>query len=98
LIARRPTGGMYRVEVSGWDSSQTFFVEKTELEWSEESGKQITLNRALRDNAMVFVRLLQATATDLAFPVPYKAKHIGNLAEGQWRFRLQQILPCTHPN
>jgi hypothetical protein len=28
------------VEVSGWDEHEDFFVEKTELQWSEQSGKQ----------------------------------------------------------
>jgi hypothetical protein len=41
--ARFPTTSLYRVEVSGWDKSQTFFVEKPELQWNEESGKHVTL-------------------------------------------------------
>ena len=44
LSARYPITNLYRVEVSGWDKNQTFFVEKSELEWSEESGKQVTLS------------------------------------------------------
>jgi hypothetical protein len=33
----------YAVEVSGWDNNEDFFVEKTELHWSEQSGKHILL-------------------------------------------------------
>jgi hypothetical protein len=63
------------VEVSGWDISQSFFVEKPELEWNEENGKQITLSRALRKRTMLFVRLLQSTAPERCSPVAYWAEH-----------------------
>ena len=98
LTAQQRMVGTYRVEVSGWDSSQTYFVEKTELEWSEESGKQIALNRELRADTMIFVRLLQTTMTDRGFPVAYKAEHVANLRGGRHQFRLQQVIPRTHPN
>lgn len=32
LSARYPITNLYRVEVSGWDKNQTFFVEKSALE------------------------------------------------------------------
>jgi hypothetical protein len=35
----------YVVEVSGWDHREDFFVEKMELHWSEDSGKQVLLLR-----------------------------------------------------
>jgi hypothetical protein len=68
LTDQHPVVGTYGVEVSGWDSSPSFFVEKTELAWSEASGKQITLRRQLRPGTMIFVRLLQPTATDRVQP------------------------------
>jgi len=37
----------YPVEVSGWDEHEDFFVEKTELQWSEQSGKHILLLRPI---------------------------------------------------
>jgi hypothetical protein len=43
LTAEHPVTNLYRVEVSGWDDQKTFFVENSELEWSDESGKQVTL-------------------------------------------------------
>ena len=36
------------VEVSGWDHNEDAFVEKTELHWSEQSGKHILLLRPIR--------------------------------------------------
>jgi len=95
LIARHAIVGTYRVEVSGWDSDQSFFVEKTELEWSEESGKQITLSRALNPSTMVFVRLLQPTAADRSSPVAYKAEQIASIAGDLHQFRLSQVAPHT---
>jgi hypothetical protein len=44
LSFRQPAIDSYRVEVSGWNISQSFFVEKPELEWNEENEKQITLS------------------------------------------------------
>jgi hypothetical protein len=35
LATMTDTRTAYAVEVSGWDSNKTFFVEKTELRWSE---------------------------------------------------------------
>jgi hypothetical protein len=88
-----PATGTYRVEVSGWDSSLEFFVEKSELAWSEETGKQITLARALRKGTMVFVRLLQPTAPDHSSSVAYWAEYIATIPEGFHQFRLNQIHP-----
>jgi hypothetical protein len=83
----------HRVEVSGWDISQSFFVEKPELEWNEVNGKQITLRRVLRKKTMLFVRLLQSTAPDRSSPVAYWAEHIATTPQGFHPFRLNQIFP-----
>jgi hypothetical protein len=83
----------HRVEVSGWDISQSFFVEKPELEWNEENGKQITLKRVLRKKTKLFVRLLQSTAPDRSSPVAYWAEHIARTPQGFHQFRLNQVLP-----
>jgi hypothetical protein len=98
LSVRCPFVGTYRVEVSGWDSSQVFFVEKTELEWSEENGKQITLSRDLNPATMIFVRLLQPTSPDRSSPVAYKAEHIASTVGNQHQFRLSRAVPRTHSN
>ena len=96
--ARHPIPGTYRVEVSGWDSAHSFFVEQTELEWSEESGKEITLGHRLHSAAMIFVRLLHPTAPDLASPVAYRAEPIASMAGGRYRLRLSQVVPRTNSN
>jgi hypothetical protein len=83
----------YRVEVSGWDVSHIFFVEKSELSWNEENGKRITLTRALTPGTMIFVRLLQTTFADLSVAVPYQAEQLATTLEGIWQFRIHRAEP-----
>lgn len=59
LTAQRPISDTYPVEASGWDSDQSFFVEKAELEWNERTGKHVTLSRSLSPGSMIFLGLLQ---------------------------------------
>jgi hypothetical protein len=83
----------YRVEVSGWDSAQEFFVEKADLEWSEDAGKQVLLTRAIPRGAIVFLRLLQPTGVDRVHPVAYQADPITETEDGQYRIRLLPARP-----
>lgn len=88
-----PIANVYRVEVSGWDRNELYFVEKSELEWNEEFGKQLTLRRPLRDGAIVFVRLLQPVSIAQANAVAYKTEGNGEKRDGQYLFRLKPVLP-----
>ena len=63
----------YRVEVSGWDAKENFFVEKTVLEWKPDDKKSILLRADIRPTCVVFVRLLQPMATAASFPIVYEA-------------------------
>lgn len=92
LTARQPLAS-YSVEVSGWDDSHSFFVEKSALCWSEETGKQLTLGRRLRPGAMVFVRLLQPIDAERSFPVAYEAEPISTMSESGQQFRLKRVVP-----
>lgn len=95
LTARQPLTSTYSVEVSGWDNSHSFFVEKSELSWNEETGKQLTLSRQLCSGTMIFVRLLQPTASDRAFPVAHQAEPLDTTPEGQHIFRISRVEPCS---
>jgi len=95
--AERQLTNTYPVEASGWDSAQSFFVEKCELEWKEETGKYLTLTHSLRPGAMIFLRLLQPTTADRPLPVAYQAQPMGVTPEGQQMFRLHQIQPNGGP-
>jgi hypothetical protein len=78
----------YRVEISGWDDKQEFFVEKADLEWAEDSGKQVLLVHPVEPHALLFIRLLDPTSSDRACPVPYQAELVQREAQGRWRVTL----------
>src|SRR5580704_5996506 len=92
---RFPITSLYRVEVSGWDKSQTFFVEKSELEWNEESGKHVTLSSAVPDGSVVFLRLIQPLSADRSQSVPYETEFLSVTPEGYNQFRLHPVIPRT---
>ena len=81
----------YRVEVSGWDASGKFFVEKTALTWGSDEKKEITLRSPLREGAVVFVRLLQSFAKSSHFPVPYQAANVTKDAAGRTLVQLARL-------
>jgi len=83
----------YRVEVSGWDEDEIFFVEKSELSWDDFAGKHISLKHMLGEGALVFIRMLQPTALQRSFPVAYEAEFIGCDAQGDHEFRLSPVQP-----
>jgi len=86
---------LYRVEVSGWDDNKSFFVENSELEWTDQHGKQVTLHRGLNERAVIFLRLLQPISTDRSRPVPYQAEMVARTEEGQRQFRLHPVSART---
>jgi hypothetical protein len=89
--ARFPATCLYAVEVSGWDSTERFFVERCELEWDEESSKQVELKRALGENTLLLVRLLQDGDSDRSHPVVYEAEWLGETKSGLQQFRLNAV-------
>jgi hypothetical protein len=91
--ARFPATRLYAIEVSGWDCKQQFFVERCELQWNEESGKRVGLKRAVNDNAILLVRLLQDGDADRSQPVAYEAKWMGKTKTGMYQFRLNMVAP-----
>jgi len=93
LSTRFPTTNLYRVEVSGWDKSQTFFVEKSELEWNEESGKYVTLSSAVPDGSVIFLRLVQPLSADRSQSVPYETEFLSVTPDGLNQFRLHAVIP-----
>jgi hypothetical protein len=91
--ARFPLTRFYAIEVSGWDRKEQFFVERCELQWNEESGKQVGLKRAVNDNAILLVRLLQGGGPDRSQPVAYEAEGMGKTKTGLYQFRLNIVAP-----
>jgi hypothetical protein len=91
--AHFPAARLYAVEVSGWDCSEEFFVERCELEWNEESSKQVALTRALGENTLLLVRLMQAAEAGPSHPVVYEAELVGETESGLQKFRLNPVAP-----
>lgn len=89
LLATR----IYAVEVSGWDSNEHFFVERCDLEWDEESSKQVALTRALGKSTLLLVRLLEEGEPDRSHPVVYEAEFLGKTKSGRQQFRLNAVVP-----
>jgi len=69
-------GNSYRVEVSGWDARENFFVEKTSLDWREREGKTVALHASVRLDSVLFVRLLRPLGGGADFPVPHRAVRV----------------------
>ena len=84
---------VYRVEVSGWDTAQSFFVEKADLEWSCGSQKRLTLRREVRQDAILFVRLFQPVSPDRSDPVPYAVERVGRISGEEWQLQLKHVEP-----
>jgi hypothetical protein len=66
----------YRIEVSGWGLDECFFMEKTDLLWTEGNDKRLLLRHALPDRAVVFIRLLADGAPVDSVPVPYQVENL----------------------
>jgi hypothetical protein len=85
----------YRVEVSGWDASDAYFVEKTTLDWMGGDDKEISLRPAMREGAIVFVRLLQQFGKADSLPIAYRASGIRTDDSGRTLIRLERLHPRT---
>jgi hypothetical protein len=86
--------GSYRVEVSGWDLDSNFFVEKTNLVWSQNGEKKVRLRHALTEGAIIFVRLLIEVSTVNSVPVAYQVKDMQGMdCDGQCEILLTQLHP-----
>jgi hypothetical protein len=87
----------YYVEVSGWDISEKFFVEKAPLDWDADGGERISLRSKIREGVVVFVRLIQSVA-DVAYPMAYQATQVGPPdAQGLRRVAVVQLRPRLRP-
>jgi len=93
LSVRLPASTTYCVEVSGWDAQDNFFVAKADLAWGDDNGKQVTLAHAVADRAILFIRLVHATDSLRALPVPYEAEEIEPATPGSYLFKLHALQP-----
>ena len=84
----------YRIEVSGWDSRDQFFVEECLLDWSEGIEKRVLLRHQMHEGVVLFVRLVPPTAGGESFPVVYRVEKVGpKQADGRSEVELRQMRP-----
>lgn len=94
MDAEEKKGGSYRVEVSGWDSGENFFVEKTLLSWQENGSKKVLLRTPLSEGTLVFVRLTNDSQGGPGIPVTYQVERVGRSASEQGReVQLERLHP-----
>jgi hypothetical protein len=94
MICATNKADCYRVEVSGWDARENFFVEKTMLDWGSGGRKEVFLRAFVRVGSILFVRLLQPLASENNFPITYQTVNVAkNAANGQMRISLEQLRP-----
>jgi len=94
MMAREMTASSYRVEISGWDVDENFFVEKADLAWDETLGKRIAIHNPVRAGSLLFVRLLDPRDPNRAIPVAYKAATVEPRdVQGQFHISLVKIWP-----
>ena len=86
--------GNYRIEVSGWGLNDVFFVEKTDLLWSEGGEKRLLLHHALYEGAVIFVRLMAPETSGGLVPVAYQVENVKPMnSTGLCEMRLLQVHP-----
>jgi hypothetical protein len=81
----------YRVEISGWDIDEVFFVENAELDGGEQTEKRVKLRRPLRKGTVVFVRHLLNTGVERDCPMPYEVDPIAVDEKGYCEYRLSRV-------
>jgi hypothetical protein len=92
MIAAHDDDQHYEVEVSGWNSSENFFVEKASLEWTSGGSKSVQLKTDLHPGTIVFVRLLQRGPSPSHFPIAYQTTGFGpHELDGRVRICLEQL-------
>ena len=88
------SGRVYKVEISGWDAEEKFFVEQTQLEWNELNEKKVVMRNRVTRGAMVFLRLAESVNTPSSLAVAFRAGQIqaGALLD-TLQVQLEQLWP-----
>jgi hypothetical protein len=82
----------YRIEASGWDLNDEFFVEKTDLFWDRFGGKKQLLHHTLSSGAVVFIRLAGHEVLEGSAPLIYQVEKAEPIdSNGQCEMQLRQL-------
>lgn len=86
--------GNYRIEVSGWGLNDAFFVEKTDLHWTERGERKLMLHHSLPEGAVIFVRLIAPETSHSSVPVAYQVEGVQPMnSNGLCEMRLRRLHP-----
>jgi hypothetical protein len=86
--------GNYRIEVSGWGLNDSFFVEQTNLHWTGRGERKLMLHHALREGAVIFVRLMAPETSHGSVPVAYQVEGVQPMnSDGLCEMRLRRLHP-----
>jgi hypothetical protein len=77
----------YRIEISGWDFENKFFVENTALRWNEQAKKAV-VHRRVAPGSMIFVRLAEALDARTSSPVPYEAVSVNGRSDAKEEYEI----------
>jgi hypothetical protein len=87
-----------RVEISGWDTDENFFVEKATLRNAREGRQRVALRVRLRVGSLVFLRLSEDLSLDRSVPIAYQVvKLAANTVRKQREVELIQLHPRRAP-
>ncbi|MHB8527357.1 MAG: hypothetical protein ACYDD2_14540 [Candidatus Acidiferrales bacterium] len=98
MASQGPDESSRRVEISGWDLSENFFVEKATLSQCGDGSRRALLHTPLRVGALVFVRATDEPSAERTIPVTYQVATInGRYASGGREVQLTQRRPQHAP-
>ena len=84
----------YRIEISGWDVDDNFFVEHTDLLWEQSDRKMVLLRRPVLEGALVFVRLTLPIEYRHSCPIAYHVASVNASADTRsWEVALTKVHP-----
>ncbi len=94
MFAEHCKGPSHRVEISGWDEKEDFFVESAEMECQEAQAMHVSIHRPVREGALVFVRLLEQFDAPTAMPVAFRAGSVEKaMSKGHFDIALVKMRP-----
>lgn len=85
-----------RVEVSGWDGEENFFVENVWMEPEPDGYASITLHSAPRKGSLVFLRFFKASGEPASsLTIPWRVEEIRQATTpGLYRIWISHRLPA----
>lgn len=93
MRSREAEGASKIAEISGWDTEENFFVEKTVLH-RHSGGNKAGLHARLRVGSLVFIRVPDDASMDRTVPVTYQVSGIASAArDGAREVYLTRLRP-----